>query len=140
MLQALGACLVRAEGGSCGRPSEARVGSARVGSAGLEDVGVGTCHDVGHHGAGGGPHDIDAVTVTVVLGQGVVHHADDSEGVAALSVGQARGVLHVPTIGLVGGSRVDEDEAVRVGVRRETSSAEPLLGGPAARVELEMLV
>ena len=137
VLEALCAGLVGAEGGGGGRAGEAGVGGARVGGAGLEDLGVGAGHDVGHHAAGGGAHDEDLGAVGLVLVDGVVDHVDDAEGVAACAVGQTGGVLHVPAVGLVRRAGVDEDEAARVGEGRELGSAVPALGGAAARVKLE---
>lgn len=123
VLQALGAGLVGAEGGRglCGA-GEAGVGDARVGGAGLEDVRVGAGHQVGHHGARGRAHDEDLGWVRRVLGQRVVDHADDAERVAARAVREAGGVLDVPAVAVVGGSRVDEDEAALVGVRGESGA------------------
>jgi len=141
VLEALGAGLVGAEGGRVAlRAGEARERYARVGGAGLEDVRVGARHHVGHHGARRGAHDEHLGRVAVVLGQRVVHHADDSQGVARAAVRERAWVLYVPAVAVAGGLRVDDDEALAVGVGWELSARVPLSAGSAARVKLRRYV
>ena len=51
-------------------------------------------------------------------------------------MGEGRGSVYVPAVGVVGSSGVNCDEAVLVGVAGDFCAAEPLLGVAAAGVEL----
>jgi len=137
MLQALGARLVAAHGRGGGvAAGEAGEGDARVCGAGLEDLRVRAHHDVGHHGARGGAHDEDLVLVAVELAEREVDHADDAGRVARAAVRQGAGVVDVPAVAVLGGLRVDDNEAVVIRIGRELVVSEKLPGRAAARVKL----
>lgn len=136
VLQSLGARLVGRERSSRRGPGETSVRNPRVRSSGLEHLRVSSREDVRHHTTRGGAHQVDARSVGVVFGDGVVHHGDDAEGVTARSVRERGGVVNPPAIGHVGRAGIDEDEAVLVGVRGEPCARIPRRGSAAAGVHL----
>lgn len=117
--------------------SEARERDARVRSTGLEDIGVGSDHNVGHHGARGTAHDENLGFVAVVLLQRVVDHADYAEGIAVAAVREGSCVVHVPAVGVLGRLGVDQDKSLAFRVGGELGAAVPLRSRAAAGVELE---
>ena len=89
-----------------------------IGGPRLEYIGVRAGEDVGHHCSRGAAHGENALGIAVVLGQSVVDHVGDAEGVASLTVGETVRVVDVPAVHLVWGASVDEDEAELVRVAR----------------------
>jgi hypothetical protein len=89
--------------------------NARVGGAGLENLGVGADHDVGHHSARGAAHDEDLGLVGAVLLDGIVDHADDTGRITARTVGQSGGVVDVPAVAVLGGLGINQDVAKALG-------------------------
>ena len=114
--------------------ARARECDSGIGGAGFKDIGVRTGEGVGHHGARGGAHYVDAGRVGEVFGEGVLDHRDDRGGVTAAVMGEGGGVLDVPAPGHVGGVGVDEDEVVGVGVGWEAGGGEEGGAGAAAGV------
>ena len=112
----LALCAGRVPGVGCaGRGHEAAGWNARVGGCGCEEFGIGCCHDVGHHCAGGGAGYVDARAVALVFGECVGYHVGDGVAVAAAVVGQGGLGGDVPAGAAVGRRWVDDDEAVLVG-------------------------
>jgi len=138
VLQALRARLVGPHG--CRRgvaAGEAGKGRARVSRASIEDVRVRPDHDVGHHGARRRAHDKNLVLVAAEPVERVADHTNNTRRVSRPAVGQGSGVVDVPAVAVRRRLRVDDDEAVAVGVRWQVEARVELLGRAAARVELD---
>ena len=138
MRQALGTGLVGAKWRWVTlRASKAGKWRSRVCGPSFEDIRVRASHDIRHHCAGGSAHDEDAGCVGIVLGEGVVDHADDAQRVTRPAVRERPGVVDVPAVAVFCGLGVDEDVAEGVGVGREFGGTVPVGCAAAAPVELQ---
>ena len=114
------------------RTSEASVRNAREGRAGLEEVGVGTHEDVGHHGTRARTRGEYTAGINAIVLNSVAHHGSDSEGIASLVVREGRRAVNVPASSRVGRIGVDDNEAVRISEVGVLGTLKVRLGGTRA--------
>lgn len=91
-----GGLAIRARRVPCGGSGKAGERNTGECSTGLEDVGVGTNQDVGHHATRAVAGDEDTVGVGRIFGDGVADHVSDGEGVTTAIVGESGGRGNIP--------------------------------------------
>lgn len=134
--QSIRARLVRARRTAPGRPGQTARRDAGVAGAGHEDVRVGRHEHVCHHATRRRACDEHLGHVGVVRLDEVVDHLHQPGAVAASVVRQRLCGRHVPTVAVLQGARVDNDEALLVRVRTVVGRAGVLVAGSVTAMKL----